>query len=331
MGPGSMMAAPVSRGEFVVDVRGASLSAPELRCRIGGIDFRFVADPALKTGLSFHLGAFFSKAVLSDDAFMYPWHQRIAVLTESPIDASYRHIPSLERRYPLIFTHQCALLAQGGPFQPLMFGTNWIGVSDEAATVACLAERPSKSAMVSFIGSLLHPDAGAYRFRREIAEYAVSRGDVDCFGRGICAIEGKREAIAPYRFSVAMENAAADDYFSEKLVDCVLLETVPIYYGWPAAAAFLDARGLLTFSTREELAIILDQITPELYETMRPFVRANKERIIAKRWHNHAGMLERLSEALVTGGQATALALPVAKSTLMRRIREVLSKSGLAN
>jgi hypothetical protein len=281
-----------------VEVCGAHLGAPEIALTLDGMRFRYVADPGLKQGRGFRFGAFFSKAVLSEEVGRYPREQRIAVLAESPIDRSYSRIDEVVRRFPIVFTHQRRLLELGGPFQPLHFGTNWIGVTDRVGTQAIAREHPSKQGLVSFIGSLEHPDSGAYRFRREVAECLLRRDDVDCFGRGIRPVQGKREAIAPYRFSVAMENAAADDYFSEKLIDCLLLETIPIYYGWPSIAEHLDARGILVFRSVEELGEILEGLTPALYEQMRPFALANKEQVLARRWHSHEGMLERLSEQL---------------------------------
>lgn len=281
-----------------VDVTGMSMSLPELTVARRAQRVRFVVESGRKLGLPVHLAAFFSKSVLSDAVFDYPRPMRVAVLTESPIDTCYREIDEVVRRFPVVFTHQRNLVARGGPFRPLMFGTNWLGISDDDSTRDALLAHPSKTGDVSFIGSLEHPDEGPYRVRREIAKYVLSRGDVECYGKGIRPIAGKREAIAPYRFSIAMENATSDDYFSEKLVDCLLLETVPIYYGCPRISELFNPRGLISFSTRDELARILDDLTPARYEQMRPFILENKAKVVAERWHNHAGLFERLAEAL---------------------------------
>jgi hypothetical protein len=288
-----------------VDVTGMSMSLPEVTVQLGSSRVRFVVDEAIKRDMPIHLAAFFSKSVLTDAVYDYPREMRIAVLTESPIDACYREIDEVGRRFPLIYTHQRDLLARGGPFRPLLFGTNWLGIRDQAATEAILLEHPEKTAGTSFIGSLEHPDTGPYRVRREIAEYVLTRDDVDAFGKGIRPISGKREAIAPYRYSIAMENATADDYFSEKLVDCLLLETVPIYYGCPGIGDLFDPRGLISFSSREDLSQILDDLTPERYERMRPFVLANKARVVEHRWHSHAGLFARLAECIPSMSFAT--------------------------
>jgi hypothetical protein len=274
------------------------MAMPQFECAYQDMHFRYVADAALKPGRQFRLGAFFSKAVLSEEVFRYPRAQRIAVLTESPIDGCYRDIAELVRRFPLIFTHQQSLLDRGGPFRLLQFGTNWLGVQDAAAAESLVQGGAGKSRLVSFVGSLQHPDVGAYRFRREIAQFATAHGDVDCFGRGIREVDRKQDAIAPYRFSIAMENAAADHYFSEKLVDCILLETIPIYFGWPSIAEHLDPRGFLRFDDRDSLAGQLARLSPELYESMLPHAIANKRVVIAKGWHSHQGLFERLTAAL---------------------------------
>ncbi len=281
-----------------IEVCGEAVAATQFECSEGTTRFRYVVDPSLKAEKNFCLGAFFSKSVLSEDVFRYPRAQRIAVLTESPIDGCYGDIPELERRFPLIFTHQQSLLDKGGPFRPLKFGTNWLGVQDAGAAEALARGLEGKGRLVSFIGSLEHPDVGAYRFRREIAELITARADVECFGRGIRPVQGKQEAIAPYCFSIAMENALSDHYFSEKLIDCILLETIPVYFGWPSIAEHLDPRGFLRFDDRDSLIAQLAQLTPALYESMLPHALANKQTVIARRWHSHQGLFERLSEQL---------------------------------
>ncbi|MFV0444345.1 MAG: hypothetical protein ACK5Q5_12315, partial [Planctomycetaceae bacterium] len=102
-------------------------------------------------------------------------------------------------------------------------------------------------------------------------------------------------ALAPFRFSIAMENASSNLYFTEKLVDCLLLETIPIYYGCPAIDSLFDPRGMLIFRNLTELEAHCNALSPELYNSMRPFALANKERVIAEHWHAHSGMLARLA------------------------------------
>ncbi|MCG8574369.1 MAG: glycosyltransferase family 10 [Flavobacteriales bacterium] len=55
--------------------------------------------------------------------------------------------------------------------------------------------------------------------------------DFDLFGRGFDPIDDKFDGIFPYKYSIAVENYFAPDYWTEKAVDCILSWTIPLYYG----------------------------------------------------------------------------------------------------
>jgi len=96
---------------------------------------------------------------------------------------------------------------------------------------------------------------------------------LDLFGRGIREIKTKEEGLRDYRFSVAFENARWPGYFTEKIVDCFLTGTVPIYYGDPRIGDFFDVRGIIVLAGSR-----LPHLTPALYDRMLPYVRDNYER-----------------------------------------------------
>jgi len=64
--------------------------------------------------------------------------------------------------------------------------------------------------------------------------------DLAVFGRGFREIGDKWDAIAPFRFHVVLENDSVDHYFSEKLTDCFLAQSYPLYYGCPNAAQYFS-------------------------------------------------------------------------------------------
>lgn len=55
--------------------------------------------------------------------------------------------------------------------------------------------------------------------------------ELDVYGRKINYIEDKWSGLAPYRYSLAIENNSGPDCWTEKLADCFLAWTVPFYYG----------------------------------------------------------------------------------------------------
>ena len=62
----------------------------------------------------------------------------------------------------------------------------------------------------------------------------------DLFGRGLNDFNDKWEVLAPYKYSVAIENCSTDDYVSEKLFDCYLAHTFPFYYGAPNVGSYFS-------------------------------------------------------------------------------------------
>ncbi len=53
----------------------------------------------------------------------------------------------------------------------------------------------------------------------------------DLFGKKIRYLEDKWNGLAPYRYSLAIENNSGPDLWTEKLADCFLTWTLPFYYG----------------------------------------------------------------------------------------------------
>jgi hypothetical protein len=67
----------------------------------------------------------------------------------------------------------------------------------------------------------------------------------DLFGRGVRELQRKWDGLADYRHSVAIENCAHPDYWTEKIADSFLAGTVPFYYGCPNIMDFFPAEALV--------------------------------------------------------------------------------------
>lgn len=79
-------------------------------------------------------------------------------------------------------------------------------------------------------------------------------------------VQDKAECLKEYMFSIVIENGMDQGYyFSEKLVDALLLGVVPIYWGngtW--VSELFDTGGLMYWETLEDLSRILESLsTPE--------------------------------------------------------------------
>ena len=105
------------------------------------------------------------------------------------------------------------------------------------------------------------------------------KNKVDLFGRGMGKeLPSKLDGLRDYMFSVAIENVENDDYyFTEKLTECFLTGTIPIYHGCLNINKFFDMRGILYFNNKEELHEIIDNLSPEKYYSMLEYVKINFE------------------------------------------------------
>lgn len=79
-------------------------------------------------------------------------------------------------------------------------------------------------------------------------------------------IPRKHDIFRDSKFSIVIENSQNMNYFTEKIVDCMLLKTIPIYWGCPNVNEFFDMRGVLQFNQIEELSDILKNLTGSYYD-----------------------------------------------------------------
>jgi hypothetical protein len=173
---------------------------------------------------------------------------RISLVMGEPSIIHAKHLRLLRlthRRFFRVMAFDETLLARipNGVFFP--YGTTWVPEWRELPRI--------KSRHCSLIASAKR-DTEGHRLRHAMADWVQSTGqDVDVMGRGYVPFDTKAEGLAPYRFSVVIENVRERNYFSEKLVDAVLCNTVPIYWGCPNIGDFIDTSGIIQCTSEAEL------------------------------------------------------------------------------
>lgn len=116
---------------------------------------------------------------------------------------------------------------------------------------------PSKTKLISVISSNKMTTKG-HRDRLAFVQALKQEfGDaLDVYGRGINDIEDKWQALAHYKYHVALENSSYLDYWTEKLADPLLTLTYPIYSGCPNIYEYFDERALVCIDTNDAVAAI---------------------------------------------------------------------------
>jgi len=101
---------------------------------------------------------------------------------------------------------------------------------------------------------------------------------ISSFGQQYRPIGRKEDALADFMFSIVIENSKLDDYFTEKLIDCFAVGTVPIYWGTNNICQYFDMRGILAFNSLDELDLIMTKLSPRLYNSLMHHIRNNFRR-----------------------------------------------------
>ena len=194
---------------------------------------------------------------------------RISLILGEPSVIHAKHLMLLRAthgRFFRVLSFNETLLARipNGIFFPL--GTTWVPEWRELAL--------QKTAMTSLIASAKRDSAG-HRLRHAVVDWIRKTGqDVDVMGRGYRPFASKADGLAPYRYSVVIENVREQNYFSEKLVDAVLCNTVPIYWGCPNLERFFDPAGIIQCTSQDDIRRAVQGASEADYHARLPQLQA---------------------------------------------------------
>ena len=105
---------------------------------------------------------------------------------------------------------------------------------------------PKKMKRISVICSNNRHMPGHFKrlaFLEKLRQHPIGK-HIDFFGGGFHPILDKLDAIAPYKYHIALENSLVPDYWTEKLADSFLGFTLPIYYGCPNIFDYFSDKAL---------------------------------------------------------------------------------------
>ena len=99
---------------------------------------------------------------------------------------------------------------------------------------------------------------------------------MDVMGGGYDPFERKSDGLAPYRYSVVIENVQERNYFSEKLIDALLCDTVPIYWGCPNLGDFIDTGPIIECANRDDIMRAISNASETDFQQRLPAIRKLK-------------------------------------------------------
>lgn len=148
------------------------------------------------------------------------------------------------------------------------FGGSWIqfdkwNIYEKACNVSIIA-----SAKNSTIGHKLRHDVIGSHYR------LID----DIYGHSYEYIHSKFVGLAPYRYSVVIESGRTDFYFTEKLIDCLSVGTVPIYWGCPSIDRFFNPDGIIQATCLHDIGKALKMACEGDYRSRIDAIKDNLER-----------------------------------------------------
>jgi hypothetical protein len=89
------------------------------------------------------------------------------------------------------------------------------------------------------------------------------------------ARKGKEFVFGDSMFGVAIENFSHRGYFSEKILDCFLMKTIPLYWGCSNIDNFFNKEGIIKFGNVDEFIYISNQLVEDYYYQHKDVIEEN--------------------------------------------------------
>jgi hypothetical protein len=182
--------------------------------------------------------------------------------SKSIVPHLYSRVNSLKGNYKKVFTHDLSICDGSNIVYMPPFIPPWVDKNSEAKIY-------DKTELVSMIASVKNMCEG-HQYRQKIANAFPYKDHLYGFGR--IEIPRKVDGLKKYMFSVCMENSVYDTYYTEKLLDCFLTGTIPVYWGSKKIGDIFNSKGVLWVDE-----INIKDLNEELYYSMLPYVKENFE------------------------------------------------------
>ena len=210
---------------------------------------------------------------------------KVAWLLEAPgiFPWSVDTVVHMEDHFDLILTTIPSLLSRGGKYRKVTIGA--CRIPEEAWDPF-----PEKPKMCSIIAS------GKAQLEGHRLRHTVIRtlDGFDVWGNGYKRFDSKETALRDYRFSVCIMNMISENYFTEVLLDCFFVGTIPIFWGCANIGEFFDKEGIISFTTVEELKEIMGSLTEELYLSKAKAIQNNFDLV-----HSHMSTDDNVAAAIL--------------------------------
>ena len=104
-----------------------------------------------------------------------------------------------------------------------------------------------------------------HRLRHEYKDVISKKRNFNLVFPSSIPMNEKYKLFEDTMFHIAIENTQNVNYISEKVIDCFMSYTIPIYWGCPNIGDYFNTDGIIFINNKEELNQILDNLTEKDY------------------------------------------------------------------
>ena len=159
----------------------------------------------------------------------------------------YNVIPILRYLYHNILIRDPNLAAKYNNVHSFSFAELWIETDN--LKLPDFSEKHG----ISLIASLKN-DLEGHKLRHKLISFDISHNNqlLTPLGRAYEKFNDMVTALAPFKYSVVVENSIEPHYFSEKILNCLACKTIPIYWGHESIRQYFDTSNWLFFNDVED-------------------------------------------------------------------------------
>jgi hypothetical protein len=197
----------------------------------------------------------------------------------------------------------------------------------------CQMDIPDKSKTISWIVGNALSIPGHIK-RRSFLQFIQKNApaDIELFGRAVRFIEDKWDGLAPYKYSLAVENSSSPDYWTEKIADCFLSWTIPFYYGCTNLEEYFPEESFIRIDIKKPeiaLDIIKSAIKNNEWEKRLPALKTAREQIL-NQYQFFPCMTKQIKIHHANHQNKTTCLIPPYKRTINTQMNRVFLKIKMA-
>ncbi len=180
------------------------------------------------------------KAVREPKTFNVP-KQRSILITDEPYSVLeypkgyYRQFGTVVTNQEEILSCQDTNVIHTSTLLPWYVGMTWEKDHSNRITLdynQIKNSNPEKTKLISVVSSFKTFSGGHVDRRRFVNKLMKRYGTkIDVFGEKVNDFCDKWDVTAPYKYQIVIENCRSKNYWTEKISDCFLANTYPIYFG----------------------------------------------------------------------------------------------------